>query len=321
MIRESKMPTDVLRDVFTSEVLEKLRSQQNPTQGLLGRIEVLIARGPEPFDPLKREGFRRLRKLKAAWEVYLTAAFAIGLFDGKNGEDLRSRLRSPDDENFRSGIAECMAAWFLAGKQRLPVQPRPIGRKGPLEFSIKQLDGDIHVEVKAPYAPILDRVTFSWGDDSHLLQRAIESANKQFNDDVRNLLVIVPNFRIPVHILLGQITRAFFGDMLIRIPIDVISGGPAGPATNIFEPSGHLLATKLPSGTPFKPDNSPRFTRISALLCIEEVWGSQVIEHNVIVVHNPHARSPISEDLWEGLPQVVRRGDQMIRTDGRNPWP
>lgn len=321
MIKEHKMPADVLRNVFTPEVLEKLRSQKNPTQRLLGRIDVLTANGSEPLDPWKRERFRMLRKWKAAWDAYLTAAFAIGLFDGKNGEDLRSRLRAPDDENFRSGIAECMAAWFLAGKQRLPVRPRPIGQKGPLEFSIKQLDGDIYAEVKAPYAPILDRVTFSWGDDSHLLQRAIESANKQFNDGVRNLLVIVPNFRIPVHILLGQITRAFFGDMSIRIPIDTGSGGPAGVAANFFKPSGHLLATRLPSEKPFKPDNSPRFTRVSAILCIEEVPGVQSIEYSVLVVHNPYAQLSISEGIWGGLPQFVRRGDQMIWTDGGSPWP
>ena len=38
---------DILRDVFTPEVLEKLRSKNNPSQALLDRLKVLIANGPE----------------------------------------------------------------------------------------------------------------------------------------------------------------------------------------------------------------------------------------------------------------------------------
>lgn len=268
---------DILRDVFTPEVLEKLRSKNNPSQALLHRLKVLTASGAEPQDSRWREWVRALRKRKAAWEAYLTAAFGIGLFDGEHGKDLRSRLRSPKDENFRSGITECMAIWFLAGKRRLSVEPRPIGRTGRLlEFCIKHTRGDINVEVKAPYRSIDYNNVFQWGDNSNLLQKSIESANKQFRGDVRNLLIITPNFWPRVYSLRGQITRAFFGEPVITFPVDPRSGGPAGPITDTFKSSGHLLETRLPSGKPFKPDNSPRFTRVSTILCIEEgleFWG------------------------------------------------
>lgn len=38
--------------------------------------------------------------------------------------------------------------------------------------------------------------------------------------------------------------------------------------------------------------------------------------HTALVVHNPYAQLPISEDLFQGLPQLVRRGNQMLWTDG-----
>lgn len=129
---------------------------------------------------------------------------------------------------------------MLAGKLRLALEPRPTGRKGhPLEYCIKHPEGDINVEVKAPYRPISENV---WdGEDSDLLQSALESANKQFQKDVPNLLVIIPHVRNPIFNFRRQITHAFLGKMVTKVPIDINSGGPAGPISNIFKSSGHFL--------------------------------------------------------------------------------
>jgi hypothetical protein len=128
--------------------------------------------------------------------VYLLAAFACGLFEDPHGADLRARLTGSDDENFRSAMSECLAAWYLAGRLRLRVEPRPEGRPGhPLEFVIKLSSGDINVEVKAPYRQITDDAW--WGDDADLLQSVLRNANKQFEAGARNLLVIVPELRSP----------------------------------------------------------------------------------------------------------------------------
>jgi hypothetical protein len=314
------VPTDVLREVFPSEVREHLWSQTNPSHALKYRLEVLAACGPAPADPYWRDHLRGLRNQKAAWEVYLTAGFAVGLFDNVHGNDLRARLRSPNDDNFRSAMAECMSAWFLAGKLRMSLDGRPVGRPGhPLELRIKRSEGDIYVEVKAPNREIPDHQAWV-GDDSDLLQEAVESSNKQFRSDIRNLLVIVPTLRISVCTLRRQITRAFFGDIRIRVPLDTGSGQPVGPITEEFNPSGHFLSRYLPSGRPFKLDSTPRFTRVSAVLCIEELPGVQQIEHSALIVHNPYAKLRISETLWGNLPQLAVRGDQMAWTDGASPW-
>jgi hypothetical protein len=314
-----KVPPNVLADIFAPEVFERLASRQDPSQNLQYRLDVLTASGPVQSDPCQIERVSKLRKKRAAWDTYLTAAYAIGLFDGPSGQDLRSRLQSPDEDNFRSAISECLAAWFLAGRCRLPVEPRPIGRpRHPLELCTQHPDGEIHVEVKAPHRRVVKTVWI--GDDSDLLQQALESANKQFRDDVRNLLVIVPELRISVFDHRSQITRAFFVEMTLNWLVDTATGKSVDPVFDDFKPSGHFLETRSRTGAPFKRDLSARFTRISAVLCIEEILGEQSIEHNALVLHNPNAHLHVTEELWRGLPQLVRREGQMVWTDHAGLW-
>ena len=152
-----------------------------PTALLDFRLQVLAAGGLNSHS----DTGQALRAYKAAWEVYLLAGFACGLFEGIHGADLRARLTGTDDDNFRSAMSECLAAWYLAGKLKLPIGPRPQGRPGhPLEFVIKLPDGDVNVEVKCPHRPITTEAW--WGDDSDLLQRALHTANKQFEAGARN---------------------------------------------------------------------------------------------------------------------------------------
>jgi hypothetical protein len=155
------VPSEPLWAIFTPDVIRRLSLVGNPSRDLDFRLQVLAAGGLNSHIPRGQA----LRACKAAWEVYLFAAFACGLFDGTHGADLRSRLTGVDDDNFRSAMSECLAAWYLGGKRKLPVEARPEGRPGhPLEFVVKISDGDIGVEVKAPYRPITS--DFWWGDDA-----------------------------------------------------------------------------------------------------------------------------------------------------------
>ena len=125
------LPAEPLWDVFTPEVIANLRQVRSPSQRLQTRLRILDAGGLNP-NPVNRE----LRAHKAAWEAYLTAAFAIGLFEGPNGVEFRARLASTDDDNFFSAISECFGAWYLAGRRRLELAPRPRGQGAKcLEYS------------------------------------------------------------------------------------------------------------------------------------------------------------------------------------------
>jgi hypothetical protein len=213
------VPNEPLWAIFTPQVIDTLQGVQNPSDFLVFRLRVLAAGGSNP-STWPEQAFRAY---KSAWEVYLFAAFACGLFENPHGADLKARLTGTDDENFRSAMSECLAAWYFAGRLRLRIEPRPEGRPGhPLEFVIRVPAGDINVEVKAPYRPITDDVW--WGDDADLLQSALRSANKQFEAGASNLLVIVPTLRVSVFERRTAIERAFIGETIIQIPIDTRTG-------------------------------------------------------------------------------------------------
>ena len=94
-------------------------------------------------------------------------------------------------------------------------------------------------------------------------------------------------------------------------------------------PRGAVAAT----GTAFYPDGKflkrwpdrPRFTRTSAVVCIEELLVtrgmSAWIEHRCIVVHNPHAQVKLPTDIWGQFPQFLEDGDSWRWSDGRGLHP
>jgi hypothetical protein len=283
------VPAEPLWAVFTPEVITNLRQIRSPSQRLQTRLRILDARGLNP-NPVNRE----LRAHKAAWEAYLTAAFAIGLFEGPDGVELSARLTGTDDDNFFSAISECFGAWYLAGRRRLELVPRPRGQGAKcLEYSIKCESGDINVEVKAPYRPLGDE--FFWGDDADLLEKALQSANRQFAKGQRNLLVVHPRLRLSIfpQFCRMPIERAFIGEDVIRIPLNPATGGPAGPTHTAFKQSGRFV--KLWPG--------PRYTRISAVLSLNGYEEGGEVKPRALMVHNPNAEMPLPRDMWQGIPE------------------
>ena len=89
----SPVPAEPLWAIFTSEVVQKLRRVRSPTALLDFRLKVLAAGG------LNSHSYpgQALRAYKAAWDVYLLAGFACGLFEGAHGNELRARLTGAGD--------------------------------------------------------------------------------------------------------------------------------------------------------------------------------------------------------------------------------
>jgi hypothetical protein len=112
------VPSEPLWAIFTPDVIRQLSLVGKPSRDLELRRQVLAAGGLNSHAPRGQA----LRARKAAREVYLFAAFACGLLEDPHGADLRSRLTGVDDDNFRSAMSECLAAWYLAGKRKLPVE-------------------------------------------------------------------------------------------------------------------------------------------------------------------------------------------------------
>lgn len=350
-----KPPRDPLRAVFTPEARATWR--KNLTPELVQRLEILCACGPYPSDPARAAKLRCLRARKAAWEAYLFTAFACGMFEGSRGNDLRCRLTSTDADDFRSAMAECLVCWFFAGKMKLPVDPEAAGRNSrTLDMRLVTDQGKIGVEVKSPFRelpkPPPGKHTVSWsGDDSDKIAQALESANKQFDDDTPNILAIVPQLRRRMFSHRTDLLKAAFGHSKITWQINMATG-ETRPTDVEFFPDGKFLNTEGPGGKPLKPDGFPGYRRISVVVCVEEkvaekypfpdplalldeetrgeiwpIWerardahlspeNEAWIEHDVLVLHNPYAYHPFPREMWEPFPQLVPVGDRMEWTDG-----
>jgi len=316
-------PRDPLKAVFDETVMGRLASVKSPSKRLQDRLEVLTACGPMPSDKVARHRLGWLRARKAAWEAYLTAAFACGMFEGNQGNDLRGRLVGKNDTNFRAAMAECMACWFFAGKLQLPVVPKPAGRKRrELDLLIGCEDGDIRVEVKAAYRETPE--DYCWGDDADAIARCLGYANKQFPSEGRNILVIVPDLKWPVHADRRQLIHALIGEEAITLTINRRTGDAVGEPQSRFVPDGSFLKRKRDDGRNLKQDGRPAYTRVGAVVSIEGTPVEQDscpmntwIEHKVLVAHNPYATNPIPQDMWQDYPQLVKQDDRLVWTDGR----
>jgi len=224
-------------------------------------------------------------------------------------------------------MAECATCWLLSGRFRLPVHAYAPGRKKKKLDMSTVMDGqDVGIEVKAPYREPPRR--FWMGDDAHLLRQCLDSANKQFSSEVANVLVIVPQVRTRVFSDRDQLVTALYGQERITFFVNTETGA-ASEETIEFSPEGRLLRRRLPSGRPVKPSGEPGYTRVSAVIVVEEspseVWLRKAhsarmtgvwMHHDMLVAHNPHAQYPIGPDFFRGYVQFMDLGEGYGWNDG-----
>jgi len=351
------VPADPLKVVFTKEVLGNWKRKAEHSEDLKFRLRVLSACGPYPSDRLRAREIRIYRAWRAAWDAYLYAAFANGMFEGDKGRDIRARLTGIGTDGFRSAMAECLSCWFLSGPMRFRVDGIAPGRNGKnLDMVVILPDGNIGIEVKAPFRDIPTPESGSgavcWsGDDADKIIRCLEAANKQFTDGIRNILVIAPRLRSALCSDRHDLVKAAFGQSMIAFLLNAETG-EAGPMKTEFSADGNFLKRRLSNGRLLKRDGLPAYRRISAILCIEQrlkekypplnplllldeqrrdqMWAEweaagrkhlsceneMWIEHDIIVLHNPHAYCPLPLEMWKQFSQLVPANGQMKWTDG-----
>jgi hypothetical protein len=118
-------------------------------------------------------------------------------------------------------------------------------------------------------------------------------------------------FRVPIE-------RAFIGETVIQIPIDTRTGGPAGPTTFPFKPSGDFTKTWR-SGPPSSPQHMPRHTRVGAALFLGQYVDGREVKHHALIVHNPNAAVPLPNNLWDGIPEFFCHEGQWRWSDHPEP--
>jgi hypothetical protein len=320
---------DELEFVFTPAVRAEIRaaSLRGSTEAAY-RLGVLLADGDYPRDEENADQQRIRRAFRAAWDSYLAGAKACGLFEGQDGDDVLARLRGVDATNFRSAMAECMASWYLAAQVGLAVRPKPRGRDARrLEFSSQTVDGELLFEVKAPYVPPHTEGVMI-GDDAPVLQAALDHANRQFARGQKNVLLLVPELRIPVHSMRRQLVRAFIAEEVLRFDLDRERRMFVNPRREM-DPRGRF--TRLWRDRGFF---APRYRRVSAVLSLERRFTDRAaysvavaeerfalpntvdIDHVALLVHNPYALVPISHQVFSAIPQLIREQGHVRWTDG-----
>lgn len=243
--------------------------------------------------------------LQAAWKMYLEAALTCELLPDT---ELESRLHGTNDENFRSAISECMAAWFLGGLG-FEVKPRPESMaKRNVDFLLNKSGLDLCTEVKAPCPPA--------GDGTPSLRKCICDAGEgQFKRGRINLLVVCPAFDFPVCLERKQLIEATIGQLFYEVPVS-LDGSPPPVGGVKFHQTGKLAKWNKNKQTgAFTTD----FTRISAVLTLEPQYtfdletGTFELVHRALVAHNPFATHPIAPEQFGTVPQwVINRKPQTM---------
>ncbi len=304
------MAACILEEIFTADVIERLKRHPAPSTTLTRRIDILTGTETPDADRDTQNWNLILCARKAAWNKYLSAMRGAGLLD----DDVRARLTDTDDDNFRSALAECLTCHFLARVLGLDIFGRHEGRPGTaLDFGVRHAGGDVSVEVKSPYA---EKPAGSyWGDHSDILEPVLDVANKQFLEGRRNVLALVPLVDFPVLAGRKPYVKAFFGEPKIVFTIDKRTGRAIGEPETRFITEGKFL----------KLWPEPRFTRTGAVIAIREnVVEDGFLEEDFephaelrwFALHNPHCPNPVPVDLWGSCAQLVRDGDVIRWTDG-----
>ena len=301
----------MLKSIFTKDVVEKWNRVKSPSWELQLRLAVVKSQYGETdvnstFDPAF------LPAKADIWGRYLKAALEAGLFEGEQGKELTQRLIGKKDENFHSATSECMACWFFKERLNLLVKPKPFGRRGKvLDLAVISQDVEMKVEVKTPYEKTRIGETVI-SDNENQMQETLERANKQFSAGSINILFIAPKLSTPANN--SMLTNAFYFVNKVIITFDNKTGNQIGPGRIKPFPEGQFLNTR------FEPDGKPRFTRVSAIICVEEILKSlnyepckMQIDHNVYILHNPHAINQAPRDIWEDYPQYYEHDDGYLK--------
>jgi hypothetical protein len=131
------------------------------------------------------------------------------------------------------------------------------------------------------------------------LARGLENAVKQFNEGVANVLVLaIPETGAPIPAVSWEpelsLIPAFYGE-------HTLVTYPGGPTTNGFTRKGKFLRRYA---------GQPRFTRVSAIICIDDVPPYQKLQ--TVVLHNPHSTHPVDPETFRDWRQLLPERDSGV---------
>lgn len=243
---------------------------------------------------------------------YLEVGFRHNAIDN----DLASRLKSSDWDQFIQARNELMAAWFSEAILGKEISFRPAGSGNSVgEFEILQDSAaGIFVEVKSPWQQTPENQVWS-GHDGPSIRQNVDRARRQLPNNRPTLVIVSGNLPGGLSDPFSGMIQALYGEPITQIPI-AETGVAIGEVREVIRPSGL-----------FQPSAN---TRISAVATLEEHIGSPYLDsvlRNILsngdepididapmnqlkysfkVYHNPYAGHPIAPGLFSGWMQLVR---------------
>lgn len=310
---------DSIKTVFTPAARTRLELRTTPGRAWqdreLARQILWTLSGRCTVRDMDRFEFRRA--VHAAWETYLDAGFAGGLFEGVAGQDRLQRMRSGDPYQVWGGMAECLAYWYFAGRLGLRIKPVGLKAQRSPDFQLELPGGKtVMVEVKAPV--LLSRDGGGWVEafSGAVLER-MRDAVGQFSRGDANLLVCVPRFSVPIWTSRKSAVAVFYAQSVLRAYINQETGAAIDKPKAAVSYAGAFLKRYPPSG-------DRRFKRIGAVMTIEEdgeTRQSRILPrcsviHRVVVMHNPHAVVPIPSGVWGTRAELIHSEKKLRWADG-----
>lgn len=278
----------VFNEIYTSEVLSKIAERAKSDKGL--KVLERFFAGDNEHLRIERVHFDKC--LRFAKEQ-----------DGIDADRI-SRLREPEYYAvWRSVYNELLVPYFsskvLHLNIRFVVSPN---QKGLGDFQINHPEGDVYVEVKTPKGDYRDtqdpqEIGHS-GLDEHVLKEVFRDGASQLNKANKNLIVICT--QLCEWIIDWSFAELFYGQEKIIRALDQNSHEPVGPTQIKFVPDGELLK--------YRPK---RHTRISAIAsfrndrCLGLPFSEREHQIQFTVLHNYHALSPISPNLFPDVEQFI----------------
>jgi len=254
---------------------------------------------------------------------YINAAEKVGLFQSVESNDIKRRLESRDNKQFFPALSHCKASFFFSDMCGFNVKPTPPSRRDDRNLDLKIIYNDIEyfVEVKTPIKSIdWDSIsakngirTLSWvGDDSDELQEGIRRACRQFDNTKPNILFLDTSYlRAPIDKYLCL--KAFIGQQAVTF-IRNEETGEMIEQDSVFLANGISVNPKNSKGRYIKKDRSIPFSRISMIVCFQDHIYNLIeynIKKDVFVIHNPYAKNPVPQKMFNRYPQLIKTSDNI----------
>jgi len=345
-------------DIFPPRVVAEYGRRLSRTKGLLRhRHAVLSVHGPYPSDPSAAFRLRCLRAERASWEAYVDAAAATGVLDddlrgrlsGFDESGLRSALSECLACWLLAGKLGLKVTPRPPGRRRKLLDLRVEHPAGPFDVEVKAPKTEIPEGTTVWCGNDAPALVGCLKDANEQFTEAVPNVlviTPEFkvavsSDRYQLVQAFIGEFALsfPVSVKTGAaaaepknilLPRGAFVRSRGRKPDGQRDDRPAYTRVsavvcieerieNHAEHRGRYSRGQVAEAGARGDERVVGEALFDAIVNARRNAGQLWVEHNVFVLHNPHAKKKFDEGIFAAFPQFVVRGEHMEWTDGHPP--